>query len=419
MDTLERNFKDEIKKQFSFHKVGTEIINQKLLKKGISLQKNELSKISKELQKIEENPQRYKCELANGQLVVVDIPECDRIEINIDDFNNEILNISKRIDEKLIDILNIVVETGSQSLIFHLKKKAPKMLNQRRRVFSSFQGNLYKDWSRAFDLYEMFINIAYDVGDEFNKDFRKNISIEDQFLIEVLTRLHARACQISHEILVLMQNGYADGAYARWRTMHEIAVMGAFISSNGNELAEKYLLHDNIESYKAALQYQKFYEQLGYPPIPDDELKNILSVYEELLLRFGNNFKNEYGWASSIVNKNNPRFSDIEEITNMNYLRPFYRLASHNVHANPKGVMYKIGLIDNNRNILLAGPTNTGFTEAARGTLISLGNITVQLITQRPNIDYLIVSNCLLKLIPEISDEFFKVDEVIKKRSLN
>lgn len=33
MDTLERNFKDEIKKQFSFHKVGTEIINQKLLKK--------------------------------------------------------------------------------------------------------------------------------------------------------------------------------------------------------------------------------------------------------------------------------------------------------------------------------------------------------------------------------------------------
>lgn len=419
MDTLERIFEDELTERLSFRYVGTKIIKKKLEQKGISLNEKQLKKVRKQLKKIEENRQRNKHELTGEQFIVLDIPESDSIAIDISDYNNELEEFSKEFDEKLFDLIPEVVDMMSQILLTRLENKAPRMLRQRRERIKTFQHKLSTDWENAFDLFEMFLNIAYEVGDDFNKEFRKAITEEDQFLLEALTRLHARACQVSGEIFVLMQNGYADGAHARWRTLHEIAVVGSFISSNGNELAEKYLLHDNIESYKAASQYQKYYEELGCEPIPDEEYESITKVYEELLTRFGNQFKNEYGWAASVLNKNNPSFFDIEQKSDLNHLRPLYKLASHNVHANPKGVMFKMGLIDNSRNILLAGPSNTGFTDAAQETVISLGNITITLITQRPNIDYLVISTCLLKLIPDISDEFYKVQEKIENRASN
>jgi hypothetical protein len=44
----------------------------------------------------------------------------------------------------------------------------------------------------------------------------------------------------------------------------------------------------------------------------------------------------------------------------LDYLRPYYKLASHNVHAQPKGILFKLGLVQN-QDILLAGPSNYGF----------------------------------------------------------
>jgi hypothetical protein len=213
---------------------------------------------------------------------------------------------------------------------------------------------------------------------------------------------------------VLLKSGYADGAHARWRSLHEISVVGSFINTHGNEIAERYLLHDNIESFKVANLIQKYHKALGYTPIPQDEYDSIKAVYEKLIARFGNSYKNDYGWASSALSKDKPTFSDIEENSGLDYQRPYYKLASHNVHANPKGVMFKLGLLPNTQNILLAGPSNTGFTDPAQGTVISLGLLTITLITTKPTIDNLVISNILLKLESEIGEEFLKVQKEIE-----
>ena len=68
----------------------------------------------------------------------------------------------------------------------------------------------------------------------------------------------------------------------------------------------------------------------------------------QLLDRFGKSFDGHYGWASHILKPgtNEPvrSFTDIEEVV-LPHLRPYYQLASHNVHAKAKGIYHRLGLM--------------------------------------------------------------------------
>jgi hypothetical protein len=216
------------------------------------------------------------------------------------------------------------------------------------------------------NLLELFLIIVFEAGDITNKHFRSENSDENKFVFEALTRLHAKACQVSLEILTLLRSGYADGAHARWRSLHELAVIGTFIANNGNDLAEKYILHEAVESLQIANQYNKYYEKLGEDSISLEEYQLLKSNYDKLLNRFGDSYKNDYGWAASLLNKKRPTFSDIEESINLDHYRPYYKMASHNIHADTKGIYFRLGLLNNSDNsILLAGPSNYGLTDPA------------------------------------------------------
>jgi len=78
--------------------------------------------------------------------------------------------------------------------------------------------------------------------------------------------------------------------------------------------------------------------------------------------------------------------------------------------------MFKLGLLGSAHNLLLAGPTNFGFTDPAQGTLFSLGLITATLVTTKPTIDNMVMCNVLLKLESEIAEEFLRVQKDIEKR---
>jgi hypothetical protein len=49
--------------------------------------------------------------------------------------------------------------------------------------------------------------------------------------------------------------GYASGAHARWRTLHEIAVVALFIAQEDNSTAERYVHHRFVKSYEDAVEY--------------------------------------------------------------------------------------------------------------------------------------------------------------------
>lgn len=71
-------------------------------------------------------------------------------------------------------------------------------------------------WHKPLALLEMLLATALEAGDDFNREFRPRVVERDDYVFEVLTRLHARTCQLTSEILVLLKSGHADGAHARF-----------------------------------------------------------------------------------------------------------------------------------------------------------------------------------------------------------
>lgn len=321
-----------------------------------------------------------------------------------------------KIPETVPDIVTTMTELTLQTL----KDTAPAMLIRRRSDISKYEKRIQKRWKSALDLFEMFLVIAYEVGENFNDTFREEACRQEDYVFDVMTRLHARGCQIGFEILTLFKSGFADAAHARWRTLHENAVVAFVISKHGQDIAERYSLHGHIESYKAMCQYQKHSSALHDEPFSTEDMDNAKKVYDALVVRFGPSFKGDYGWAAEALQTKEVRFSDIEMAAGMAHLRPYYRMASHNVHANVKGVTFKLGIAPQSVPVLLAGPSNYGFADPAHGAAISLSQITVALLSTRPNIDHLVAIKILQELQAEIGDEFLRIQvklegEVITK----
>ncbi|MGD2248779.1 MAG: DUF5677 domain-containing protein [Candidatus Methanofastidiosia archaeon] len=323
-------------------------------------------------------------------------------------------------------IYAITSETGDQFLQ-KLKSSISEKLAEHHKFRISFEERLNELWKEPFRLLEMLLIMSYELGKEFSEEKRQEAAREKDFVFYVLDQLHSRAILIGKEILTLLRSGYASGAHARWRTLHEIAVTAFFIKLHGNDVAERYLFHDSIQSYKAMIEYQKHSGALGYPPLTKEEIQKVKKLRDQLRNKLGKSFvKETYGWAAKALNKKKPRFSDMESAVNLSHLRPFYRLASHSIHANPKSVTFNLGIPEKGENIQLAGPSNTGMADPGHCTSISLLQISAAFLTLRTSFQGLVFLNTMRLLVDEIEEKFLEVhkltenvvDEIQKKRKL-
>lgn len=203
--------------------------------------------------------------------------------------------------------------------------------------------------------------------------------------------------------------------------MHELAVV-AFLFGDverGEELAERYLLHQAVQQAKDAKQYKQHADALGYESFHDEEIERINRRGDQLVERFGRSFRNQYGWAVPLFDGNfDPNFSELEQVAALDHMRAHYGWASHRVHAGSKGVMLNV-LQRGPTEVLLTGPTNIGLADPGHGALIALHQITTALLIHgKPNIEEepsrIIVIQVLLKLVEEAGEAFLKVHRQIE-----
>jgi hypothetical protein len=401
-----------IDEQLAFHKLAARLIEKRLRDKDIILTDAQLAEIEAKL--LSRQGDSISLSIEDCQLPSMDSESeeeiQDLLQIDLSDSEKDMEGLIDRFIEALSEATPEIVAKFAQLILEQLKEDAPSMLRDREDDIIPFELRLNEVWRKPLVLLEMLLAIALEAGDNFNLELRSRAAAQEDYVFEVLTRLHARACQIASEILVLLKSGYADGAHARWRSLHEIVVVGMLIESSGNLVAERYLLHDAVETCKAARQYQEHCHKLGYEPLSDYEFEEIVSTYHLLIDRFGPAYKGNYGWAEPAVEKDDwISFSDLEKMVGLDHLRPIYRLASHNVHANPKGVFFKLGLYPESQDILLAGPSNMGLADPGQATALSLAQITVTLLGLETNIDRLVTCNILMALVDEIKEEFAEV----------
>jgi len=320
------------------------------------------------------------------------------------------------LSNKIQKIFPDLVSDLSDMLLPSIKSKSSEQLKELREGSSDFEARIFELWKEPFDLLEMFIGIAFELGEKFNRLFRPTAT--GDYTFEALTRLHARGCQISYEILHLLKGGFPDGAHARWRTLHEIAVTSFFIAEHGNDVAERYILYNYIESYKTAKMHRECYNGHGEEPLTDEEFAHLEQIRDDLCERFGKKFKKRYGWALEALGSDNTHFDVIEKNVGLVHLRPYYKLASNNVHADPKGVMFKLGASGSD-NLLLAGPTVFGFTQAGHSTAISLYHITCALLCIRKTYEKYLHLHIMHTLVDEIGDAFAEVEGQLRSKRIN
>lgn len=334
--------------------------------------------------------------------------------MNLEDFN---LDNVDDVGEHISEIFNEAISEVTISTLEDLKSDLLNQLEFWRAADDTFEERLYEVWKKPLDLLEILIIIAIEGGSIYNEEMRPKAAQNNDYVFESLCRLHARACLVSREILNLMKGGYASGALSRWRTLHEIAVVGYFIKKHGNDIAERYLLYQHIDSYKAMLQHIEYAEYLQDSQYSEEEIKHVTEVRTHLINRFGKQYGNPNGWATEVFNGKPVKFANIEKEAGIDHLRPYYKLGSHSIHAESKGCFFDIGLLGAKKDIMIAGPSNMGLADPGSLLAISLSQITTCFLLLNPTVNGLIYLKTIKLVVKEINDELTKVHEYTISRA--
>ncbi len=330
-------------------------------------------------------------------------------------FTNEDVAVVEDKCAKLVEAIPSMIDEISSSiaknLLKTLKKKWRKEYSLQTADKKAFRSRLEDRWGKALGKLRMLVTISMELGSE---NIASN-SGDNALLRDVLVRLHVRACQVSSEVINLMEGGFADGAMARWRTLHEISIVTVLITEHGTALAERYLAHRAVEAKMGKEQYLLCHAQLGYAPLTDQECHEIDEAYDHAIAQFGKDFRLPYGWAVGFVPKNRRGavgLAELEAAAGRSALASHYKLASHNVHAGPHALFFRLGLIDD--SVLLAGASNAGLSEPGQNTAISLALITILGVADKSTLDGVAAMKVIQILKREVCEAFAKAEKALE-----
>ncbi len=324
-------------------------------------------------------------------------------------------------ESNILDILEKAsmdtVQNASADVLAEILTSLPSSLKNGRRDTIGFIRRNFKSWSTGFDLLEALSEVCTEAGSVFNKRYRPIAVENDDYVFEAVVRLHARACQISKECIHLLIGGYADGAHARWRALHEVAATACFVQKHGTTVAKQYLQHVIIEAHKARLQINEFSDRTNMYPFTEEEIKESKLQYDAIVDLYGQEFKSPYGWAANTLNYSKPNFSDIERDVKLDHIRPYYKWASQNVHAGSKGLGGRLGGHFRENEVLLVGASDSGLTDPADAVGLSLLLATVTLLSIKPDMDDLVAIKVASEIQSRVGPEFIRIDPYNEKDS--
>ena len=235
--------------------------------------------------------------------------------------------------KKYADIINMIADDSVKTIEAIMFEK---VLEERANT-DEFIARQNQKWGKAFVASEAMYICILESAEEYNEFVSERYKDEKSYLYLVLRYIHGRAMQIYLEILCLNKNGFADAAYARWRSLYELSITSAFIKRYGEVVAKAFLQSaDTEDRYEWARQADCF--------------KNSKAKYI--------------------------KFADIQkncELATVEWKKE-YTFVNQLVHASPQGTMYRLGSKTN--DVLLVGRSDWGMSISAMHSAISLAQIT-------------------------------------------
>ena len=279
-----------------------------------------------------------------------------------------------------------VVETLAQSHVKYFEDTMSEKVLEEQYETDEFISHQNQLWGKAFIAYESMYYLAIESAILYGQHLEKKNQNTDseranQYPIKfiVLRELHGRACQIYLEILCLIKNGFADGAFARWRSMYELDVTSSFILENEGNVAKAY------------------YESMNKDNNRNDWAKQAKCFQTK-------EYKNK------IIT-----FADLQKHTCFS-INPIwkqqYELGNIIVHASPQGTFKRLANGITDKNFIPVGRSNYGVNIPAENSVISLARMTIGFLSIYPYEEGLIQMKCISLWIDIVRKYLTQVDEL-------
>lgn len=252
-----------------------------------------------------------------------------------------------------------IVEESSEMTIDFFKEHMYEIALEEQFQTAEFLAHQEIIWGKCFaaskTMYVMAVETAQLYAKHVQEDIDETIRKPKLYTYLSLQHMHGRACQEFLEILCLMRNGFADCAYARWRSMYELCCTGQFIIEQGEKIAKQY------------------FEQSESDNMPKSN-------------------KDSFAWTQGAVGKNGDQqsfksFKAIQDYCECNeaWMRQ-YKLSCLVNHASPEGTFKRLAN-RKVRNAISIGRSDYGITTPAEHSAISLQQITSMFVTIFPSLD--------------------------------
>jgi len=309
--------------------------------------------------------------------------------------------------KKIDDAFPHVLKSQLESRLNKLEASRQSMLHERSGYIANIQKGTYRLWKEGFDQLEQFIALNLEWGTKLINEFNAKGDPERKHLFSALIKNHSRACLMSEEILHLLKGGFPDAAFARWRSLYEIAVTASFIGIRGEACAEAYLDHEIVDDLKCHQLDHELQVARGIKPHSDGGMKDLERAFQEMLEKHGDSFKNPFGWAAATLGQKNPQFRDLEGSLGQNHMRVIYKRASHKIHAAANGISTSLGTQSFGLNApMLRTPIHEGLGDPAILCAHSLSQTSAVITTLFINAECLIEMNLFAELVSRIEKAF-------------
>ena len=227
------------------------------------------------------------------------------------------------------DTMNEALQRAGAAMLPDLEAAAAAL---RTVLIGEVPSQLANPWSPAVNRLEQFVvatvgyrSLALPVGRPVSR--------------AVLEHLHGRAIVTAWEVAALIRSSLPSGASARWRSLHELAVAGVAIAQFGEEVAERYVAHEAVRSWRVLKELRDQGSHWKVIPIPEQVFDQAEAEYHSAIAKFGRNFRLDYEWARPAMPDAGARiqFADIERKVGGAPWRMKYAMASEHVHAGDSG----------------------------------------------------------------------------------
>ncbi|WHY07564.1 DUF5677 domain-containing protein [Bacillus subtilis] len=349
----------------------------------------------------------------------------------------EMLEEGKKIDDEklnktIYDFYLHAPKSLSNILYEDLKIDMSRMSREEELITEEFESRLHRRWYQGFLILQGIIKICEEISVDLLDEFyvEEHEDKKRQLILQVLFKLHSKSVQLAKEILRLLKSGFSDGALARWRSLHELNVIFKILAYDYQnidftyELVNRFLDYSAIESIREMNTYKIATKVLDLDPLTKEEEKEIRIKKNEILKKYGEDFKEPNNWAKPLFPNINNRqlfFSDFEKLVRIDRLTMYYKKANSQIHVSPKGMYQSLSLLNDVKqdSFFLFGASNYGLSLPGQLTGISLSQITTSLILLEPNLDSLIMGATLQKMLDDCKSIFDEIQNEIVNEEQN